>query len=107
MDHFLSAYYFTWLLLHVSATMCHPQGAGVYLLSYMPIWVLVDKILCSIWLCVYYVATWCVWLSGALPPFPYMRAQSGHGQLYFWETLVEVVVVLLAPVPHNVMLTGW
>jgi hypothetical protein len=26
----------------------------------MPIWVLVDKILCSVWLCVYCVASWCV-----------------------------------------------
>jgi hypothetical protein len=40
--------------------MCHSQGAGLYLLSYMPIWVLVDKIMCSMWLCVYYVAAWCV-----------------------------------------------
>jgi hypothetical protein len=29
--------------------MCHPQGARLYLLSYMPIWVLVDKFLCSMW----------------------------------------------------------
>jgi hypothetical protein len=40
--------------------MCHPQGARLYLLSYMMIWVLVDKILCSMWLCVYYVAGGCV-----------------------------------------------
>jgi hypothetical protein len=40
--------------------MCHPQGARLYLLGYMPIWVLVDKTLCSVWLCVYYVAVWCV-----------------------------------------------
>jgi hypothetical protein len=73
----------------------------------MPIWVLVDKILCSMWLCVYYVAAWCGWQSGAVPPFPYMRARSGYGQLYFWETLPEVVFVLLAPVPRDVMLTGW
>jgi hypothetical protein len=57
---FLSPYYFTQLLLYVSATVCHPQGARLYLLSYMPIWVLVDKIPCSMWLCVYYVAAWCV-----------------------------------------------
>jgi hypothetical protein len=56
---FLSAYYFTLLFLHVSATVCHLQGPRLYLLSYMPIWVSVDKILCSMWLCVYYVAAWC------------------------------------------------
>jgi hypothetical protein len=55
MHKFLSVYYFTFLLLHVSATVCHPQGARLYLLSYMPISVLVDKILCSTWLCVHYV----------------------------------------------------
>jgi hypothetical protein len=32
----------------------------MYLLSYMSIWVLVDIILCSRWLCVYYVVAWCV-----------------------------------------------
>jgi hypothetical protein len=53
---FLSVYYFTLLLPHVSATVYHPQGARLYLLSYMPIWVLVDKVLCSVWLCVCYVA---------------------------------------------------
>jgi hypothetical protein len=42
---FVSVFYFTLLLLHVSATMCHSQGARLYLLSYMSIWVLVDKIL--------------------------------------------------------------
>jgi hypothetical protein len=57
MHQFLSVY-FTLLLLHVSATMCHPQGARSYLVSYMPIWVLVDKIMCSLWLCVYYAAAW-------------------------------------------------
>jgi hypothetical protein len=54
--HQLSVYYFTLLLLHVSATVCHTQGARMYLLSYMPIWVLADKILYSRWLCVYCVA---------------------------------------------------
>jgi hypothetical protein len=51
----LSIYYFTLLLLHVSATVCHPLGARLYLLSYVLIWVLVDKIVCSMWLCVCYV----------------------------------------------------
>jgi hypothetical protein len=55
MHQFLSVYYFTLLLLHVSATVCHPQGARLYLLSYMSI---VNKILRSMWLCVYYVAAW-------------------------------------------------
>jgi hypothetical protein len=50
MHQFLSVYYLTLLLLHVSATMCHPQETCLYLLSYMPIWVLVDKILCGMWL---------------------------------------------------------
>jgi hypothetical protein len=45
MHQFLSVYYFTLLLLHVSATVCHPQGARPYLLSYMPFWIMVDKIL--------------------------------------------------------------
>jgi hypothetical protein len=54
MHQFLSVYYFTLLLLHVSAIVCHPQGARLYLLSYMPFWVSVNKILCSVWLCVYY-----------------------------------------------------
>jgi hypothetical protein len=54
MLQFLSVYYFTLLLLHVSATACHPQGTRLYLLSYMPIWVWVDNILCSMWLCAYY-----------------------------------------------------
>jgi hypothetical protein len=44
---FLSVYYFTLLLLHVSATVCHPQETRLYLLSYMPLWVLVDKTLCG------------------------------------------------------------
>jgi hypothetical protein len=30
MHQFLSVYYFTLLLLHVSATACHPQGARLY-----------------------------------------------------------------------------
>jgi hypothetical protein len=60
MHEFLSVNYFTLLLLHISATVCHPQGARLYLLRYMPIWVLVDKILCNMWLCVRYVAAWCV-----------------------------------------------
>jgi hypothetical protein len=34
MHQFLSVYYFTLLLLHVSATVCHPQGTRLYLLSY-------------------------------------------------------------------------
>jgi hypothetical protein len=38
MDQLLSDY-FTLLLLHVSATVCHPRGARLCLLSYMPIWV--------------------------------------------------------------------
>jgi hypothetical protein len=59
-QQFLSVYYFTQVLLHVSATVCHPQGARLYLLSYMPIWVLVDKIVCGMWLCVRYVAAWCL-----------------------------------------------
>jgi hypothetical protein len=63
MHQFLSIYYFTLLLLHVSATVCHPQGARLYLLSYMSMWVLVDKILCSMRLCVCYVAAWCVWID--------------------------------------------
>jgi hypothetical protein len=45
MRQFLTVYYFTLLLLHVSASVCHPQGASLYLLSYMPIWFLVDNIL--------------------------------------------------------------
>jgi hypothetical protein len=64
MDQFLTIYYFTVLLLHVSATVCRPQGDHLYLLSYMPIWVLVDKILCSMWLCVCYMAAWCTTLVG-------------------------------------------
>jgi hypothetical protein len=44
MHKFLSVHYFTQLLLNVSAAVCHPQGARLYLLSYIPIWVLVDKI---------------------------------------------------------------
>jgi hypothetical protein len=36
---FLSIYYFTLLLLHVSATVYHPQGARLHLLSYVPVWV--------------------------------------------------------------------
>jgi hypothetical protein len=42
--------YFTQLLLHVSAPVCHPQGALLYLLSYMPIRVLIDKTLCNAWI---------------------------------------------------------
>jgi hypothetical protein len=61
MHQFSSVYYFTLLLLHVSATVCHPHGASLYLLSYIPIWVLVDRILCSVWLCVRYLAAWCVY----------------------------------------------
>jgi hypothetical protein len=60
MHQFLYVYYFTLLLLHVSATVCHPQGARLYLLSYWQFGYLGDKILCSVWLCVYYVAAWCV-----------------------------------------------
>jgi hypothetical protein len=37
MNQFLSVYYFSLLLLHVSATVCHSQGARLYLLSYMSI----------------------------------------------------------------------
>jgi hypothetical protein len=33
MHKFLSVYYLTSPLLHVSATVCHPQGARLYLLS--------------------------------------------------------------------------
>jgi hypothetical protein len=39
MHQFLPVYYFKWLLLHVSATVCHPQGARLYHLCYIPIWV--------------------------------------------------------------------
>jgi hypothetical protein len=60
MHQSLSVYYFTLLLLHVSATVCHPKSAHLHLLSYMPIWVWVDKLLCSMWLCVCYVALWYV-----------------------------------------------
>jgi hypothetical protein len=61
MHQFLSVYYFTLLLLHDSATVCHPQGDRLYILGYMPFldfWLI--KILCSMWLRVYYVAAWCV-----------------------------------------------
>jgi hypothetical protein len=34
--------------------MCHPQGARLYFLSYIPIWVLVDKILYNIQTATYY-----------------------------------------------------
>jgi hypothetical protein len=48
MHQFLLGYYFTQLLLYVLATVCHPQGACLYLLSYMPICIIfVDKILCT------------------------------------------------------------
>jgi hypothetical protein len=67
MHQFLPVYYFTLLLLHISANMCYPQGASLYLLSYMPIWVLVDKILCIMWLCVYYVTAWCVSICRSMP----------------------------------------
>jgi hypothetical protein len=61
LHQFLSVYYYTLLFLHVSATVCHPQGTRLHLLSYISIWVLVDKILCSsMWFCVYYVAAWCI-----------------------------------------------
>jgi hypothetical protein len=56
MHQLLSACYFTLLLLHVSATVCHPQGARLGLLSYMSNGFLVDKIVCIMWLCVYHVA---------------------------------------------------
>jgi hypothetical protein len=49
-------FYFILLLLHVSATVCHPQGARLYLLSSCQWGFLVDKILCSMLLCVCYVA---------------------------------------------------
>jgi hypothetical protein len=39
MYQFLSVNYFTLLFLHVSAAVCHPRGAHMYLLSYMEIWV--------------------------------------------------------------------
>jgi hypothetical protein len=52
--HQLTVYYFTLLLLHVSATMCHPRFAGLYHLRYMPIWVLGVTILCSIHTAIYY-----------------------------------------------------
>jgi hypothetical protein len=39
MHKFASVYYFTFLPPHVSATVCHPQEARLYLLSYMSIWV--------------------------------------------------------------------
>jgi hypothetical protein len=55
MHQFLSVYYFYLAAVHVSATMCHPQGVRLYLLSYMPIWALVDNILCSMQWCVCYV----------------------------------------------------
>jgi hypothetical protein len=45
MHQSLSVYCFTLLLLHVLANVCHPQGARLYLRSYMPIWVLLDNIL--------------------------------------------------------------
>jgi hypothetical protein len=38
---FLSVYYFTLLLLHVPATVCHSQGARLYLLIYRQIWIFV------------------------------------------------------------------
>jgi hypothetical protein len=60
MHQFLSVYFFTVRLLRVSATMRHPQEVRLYLLSYMPIWVLVYRILRSVWLCVCYVAVWCL-----------------------------------------------
>jgi hypothetical protein len=53
MHQFLSVYYFILLLLHVSATMCHPQGARLYLLSYLPIWVFWLIKLCVVCGCVY------------------------------------------------------
>jgi hypothetical protein len=53
MHKFLSVYYFALLLLHVSATVCHPQRAALYLLSDMLIWILVDKILCIMLYVVY------------------------------------------------------
>jgi hypothetical protein len=60
---FLLVCYVTLLLLHVSATVYHPQGAVLYLLSYMPTLVLVNNIPFSMWLCVYYVAAWCISMS--------------------------------------------
>jgi hypothetical protein len=47
------------LLLHVSATVRHPQGARLYLLSYMPIWVWLIKF-CVVCGCVYVM-----WRPGA------------------------------------------
>jgi hypothetical protein len=47
----VSVYYFTLLLLHVSAPVCQPQGTRLYLLSYMPTWVWVYKILSYVIVC--------------------------------------------------------
>jgi hypothetical protein len=60
MRQFLSVYYFTFLILHVSATVCHLQGARLYLQELHANLGLVDKILRSVWLCVCYVSAWCV-----------------------------------------------
>jgi hypothetical protein len=43
MHQFLSIYDFTLLLLHVLATVCHPQGARLYQLSYIAMSVLIKK----------------------------------------------------------------
>jgi hypothetical protein len=56
MHPLISFYYFTWQLLRVLANVSHPQGARLYLLSYIPIWVYFDKIPYSQWVCVCYVA---------------------------------------------------
>jgi hypothetical protein len=39
MHQFLLVFYFTLLFLHVLAPVCHPQGACLYLLNYLPTWV--------------------------------------------------------------------
>jgi hypothetical protein len=60
MHQYFSVYYFTLLLLHVSATVCHLQGALLYLLSYMPIWIFWLIKFCAV-CCFVYI----MWRSGA------------------------------------------
>jgi hypothetical protein len=60
MHCFLAVYYITLPLLHVSAPVCHHQGALLYPLSYMRIWVNGWQNSVQYVVMVCYVEAWCV-----------------------------------------------
>jgi hypothetical protein len=68
MHQFLSVCYFTLLLLHVSATSAILRELVCTFCVTCQSGFLVDKILCSMWLCGYYVAAWCVSICLSMLP---------------------------------------